>query len=127
MRLLTEIEPERRNPKEDERSLDQILHDLDVADAARYQKSAAMNYASAKKYHHSERPSSTALLATIQYAYARWLLGIDDYYLSLPYHLPHRAHRQELAAPWHTPRPGSGGVVRTPTPWHSGPARILPR
>lgn len=123
MRLLTEIEPVKRNPAASTpKSVEEICREFDVSDAARYQRSAAMN---SEAYRRNGNNTATALLATIQYAYARWLLGIDDYYLSLPYHLPHRDHRQ--GQPWHTPRPAGQWLERTPTPWHSGPARIPPR
>jgi hypothetical protein len=123
VRLLTEIETIKRNPAASTpKSVEEICRELDVSDAARYQRSAAMN---SEAYRRNGNNSATLTLATIQYAYARWLLGIDDYYLSLPYHLPHRQHRQGHG--WYTPRAGGKWPERTPTPWHSGPARIPPR
>lgn len=41
--------------------------------------------------------SGTARLATLQYAYSRWLMGIDDYYLTLGVRLAHRPHRTPAA------------------------------
>lgn len=81
MRLLLEVEPVRVNPRTDApKTIEQMEREFDVADALQYQRSASANHTSFRR---SRKLAGTERLATEQYAYARWLMGIDDYYLTL--------------------------------------------
>lgn len=71
-------------------------------DARRYQSAAQANSASARG---GVRPA-TARLASEQYAYVRWLMGIDDYWLTMRQtihprgsfdRLPHQKLKGEIA------------------------------
>lgn len=96
MRLLTEIEPTKRNPDTSTaKTVEEICRAMDVEDASRYQLAAYANHEAwmtQKLY-----LGGTARLATLQYAYSRWLMGIDDYYLTLGVRLAHRPHRTPAA------------------------------
>jgi hypothetical protein len=98
MRLFTEQPVVQRKPDtETTKSLHEILHDWDVSDAKAWQNAAALNSNTLLRGRVSfpvRYYPSTELLAAKQYAYARKLMGIDDYYDTLPgARLPTRPHR----------------------------------
>ena len=99
MRLLTEVEPTKRNPDTDNpKTIEQIEHEMDVSDAKWWQRAAAMNASAVIRLRCTGDPlPGTEAAASAQYAYARYLMGIDDYYFSLPrslrvHHRPHHSH-----------------------------------
>lgn len=84
MRLLTEIEPQRRASDDalpDHIEMGVRIAGMKIWDASRYQAAAALNSA-AVRFHFPDLPA-TRMMACEQYAYARWLMGIDDYWLTL--------------------------------------------
>ncbi len=131
MRLLLEVEPVRVNPRTDApKTIEQMERELDVHDALQYQQSAQSNSYGFRYMRdvHGQYQRSTERLATIQYAYARWLLGIDDYYLTLKpvagHAIAHRPHRRGHGD--HTPvaaaHPAAMDLARQRllTPWTPG-------
>lgn len=127
MRLLTEIEPVKRNPDTDEpKTIEQMERELDLVDAARIQAAARSNHTSVRA---NAALVGTARLATEQYAYSRWLLGIDDYYLTLTDRrgTTPRPHRRVSSGHGdHTPAPALQAAAidlaqrRLLTPWTPG-------
>ena len=129
MRLLLEVEPVRVNPRTDTpKTIEQMEREMDLADALQYQRSASANHISFRR---SRKLTGTVRLATEQYAYARWLMGIDDYYLSIPVTerrgTTPRPHRRVSAGHGdHTPRaaldPAAMDLARQRllTPWTPG-------
>lgn len=102
-RLFTEQPVQRRRPGEAEpKTVEQILSEQDLSDAAAWQQAAALNASAILRGRLSVPPRayvSTELLAQKQYAYARYLLGIDEDYLDLPgARLPARPHRTAAGA-----------------------------
>ena len=98
MRLFTEQPVVQRKPDtEGVKTVEQMLHDWDMHDAQAWQNAAERNHNTLLRGRASfpmQYYPSTELLAAKQYAYARKLMGIDDYYDTLPgARLPARPHR----------------------------------
>jgi hypothetical protein len=95
MRLLTEIEPEHRELP-DHIELGVRIAGMKIEDARRVQNAAALNSGAVRRFQGREDPepkmkvgpavlSATEWHACEQYAYVRFLMEIDDYWVTLPH------------------------------------------
>ena len=83
-------DPVKRVPPQPDVPIEVQLWQNTLEDARRIQAAAAWNSWGDRKL------MATARLATEQYAYVRWLMGIDDYWLSLPRTIKPRPDWQRL-------------------------------
>lgn len=100
----------RKRPAEPDVPIEVRLWQQTLEDARRMQASAASNSAAVRRMEVIGLISTTRLAAE-QYAYVRWLMGIDDYWLTLDRRtIKHRPSFERLP---HQRLPSETGV-RTP-------------